>query len=186
MHSKVDNQKTKNKTNQNENDLKIQQYEKIIELKKQFLQFSDERKEIQNQIAQQAKNDSQDKQEVEKRKTLKLLMLYNQYLRALMDEELKKNADLEASYCEIRNICGTQDLEKIVEFIVLRDKRYNLECKEINDREKKKLALKEEIITLKEKLNKLKSEIVTNETDEKTISTVDNLDKEEDEKELIK
>ena len=62
----------------------------MIELKSAFLRFSDKRKEIQNQIAQRAKNDALDKQEVEKRKTLKLLMLYNQYLRILMEEELKK------------------------------------------------------------------------------------------------
>ena len=59
----------------------------MIELKSVFLRFSDKRKEIQNQIAQRAKNDALDKQEVEKRKTLKLLMLYNQYLRHLMKNQ---------------------------------------------------------------------------------------------------
>ena len=93
VYSKTENQKDKNRTIQNENDLKLQQYKKMIELKSAFLKFSDDRKEIQNQIAQKAKNDSLDKQEVEKRKTLKLLMLYNQYLRKLMDEELKENEE---------------------------------------------------------------------------------------------
>ena len=76
----------------------------MIELKSVFLKFSDERKEIQNQIAQQAKNDSLDKQEVEKRKTLKLLMLYNQYLHTLMDEELKENEGLENIFEQIRDV----------------------------------------------------------------------------------
>ena len=92
--SQIESQRQKNNTSSNENELKIKQYKKMIELKSAFLRFSDERKEIQNQIAQKAKNDALDKQEVEKRKTLKLLMLYNQYLRTLMDEELKQNEDL--------------------------------------------------------------------------------------------
>ena len=37
----------------------------MIELRSAFLKFSDDRKEIQNQIAQKAKNDALDKQEVE-------------------------------------------------------------------------------------------------------------------------
>ena len=102
--SQIESQRQKNNTSLNENDLKIKQYKKMIELKSAFLRFSDERKEIQNQIAQKAKNDALDKQEVEKRKTLKLLMLYNQYLRTLMDEELKQNEDLENIFQEIRDI----------------------------------------------------------------------------------
>ena len=119
VYSKTENQKQKNRYNQNENDLKLKQYKKMIELKSVFLKFSDERKEIQNQIAQQAKNDSLDKQEVEKRKTLKLLMLYNQYLRTLMDEELKENEGLENIFEQIRDVCGTKNLDEIVDFIIL-------------------------------------------------------------------
>ena len=88
--SKKEVQRKKNETDKDENDLKIKQYQKMIDIKSKFLKFSDERKETQNQIAEKAKNDALDKQEDIKRKTLKLLMLYNQYLRTLMDEELKK------------------------------------------------------------------------------------------------
>ena len=70
VHSKIENQQKKNDNNANEYDLKIKQYKKMIELKSAFLRFSDESKEIQNQIAQKAKNDALYKQEVEKRKTL--------------------------------------------------------------------------------------------------------------------
>ena len=53
VYSKTEDQKNKNRSNQNENDLKIQQYKKMIELKNEFLKFSDERKETQNRIAQE-------------------------------------------------------------------------------------------------------------------------------------
>ena len=130
-----------------------------------FLRFSDERKEIQNQIAQKAKNDALDKQEVEKRKTLKLLMLYNQYLRTLMDEELKQNEDLENIFQEIRDIVGTKNLDEIVDFIMNRNKRYNYACQEIEDCEKMNKRLKKEIKWLKENLVVLKNDLLVQEKD---------------------
>ena len=165
VYSKTEDQKQKNRSNQNENDLKLQQYKKVIELKSAFLKFSDDRKEIQNQIAQKAKNDSLDKQEVEKRKTLKLLMLYNQYLRTLMDEELKENEELEKIFEEIRDICGTKNLDEIVDFIMLRNKRYNYACQEVMECENKNKKLKREIKLLKQDLTELKNNLLVQEKD---------------------
>ena len=166
VYSKTENQKQKNRANQNENDLKIQQYKKMIELKSAFLKFSDDRKEIQNQIAQKAKNDSLDKQEVEKRKTLKLLMLYNQYLRTLMDEQLKENEELEKVFEQIRDICGTKNLDEIVDFIMLRNKRYNYACQEIQDCENRNKKLKSDIKMLKGELIELKNSLLVQEKDD--------------------
>lgn len=165
VYSKTEDQKQKNKSNQNENDLKIQQYKKMIELKSAFLKFSDERKETQNRIAQEAKNDSLDKQEVDRRKTLKLLMLYNQYLRTLMDEELKNNEELEKIFEQIRDICGTKNLDEIVDFIMLRNKRYNYACQEVKNCEDKNKKLKKEIKELKEELTHLKNNLLVQEKD---------------------
>ena len=165
VYSKTEDQKQKNRSNQNENDLKLQQYKKVIELKSAFLKFSDDRKEIQNQIAQKAKNDSLDKQEVEKRKTLKLLMLYNQYLRTLMDEELKENEELEKIFEQIRDICGTKNLDEIVDFIMLRNKRYNYACQEVMECENKNKKLKRDIKLLKQDLTELKNNLLVQEKD---------------------
>jgi len=137
----------------------------MIELKSVFLRFSDKRKEIQNQIAQRAKNDALDKQEVEKRKTLKLLMLYNQYLRHLMEEELKQNEELECVFQEIRDIIGTKNLNEIVDFIMLRNKRYNYACREIEQCEKMNKTLKEEIKFLKKNLTSLKNNLLVQNKD---------------------
>ena len=166
VHSKIESQRQKNNANLNENELKIKQYKKMIELKSAFLKFSDERKEIQNQIAQRAKNDASDKQEVEKRKTLKLLMLYNQYLRTLMNEELKENEDLENIFQEIRDIIGTKNLDEIVDFIMNRNKRYNYVCQEIEDCEKMNKKLKREIKFLKENLTVLKNNLLVKENEQ--------------------
>ena len=74
-------------------------------------------KKDKKKIEQEAKNDSQDKQEVEKRRKLQLLMLYNQFLRTRMEDQLKKYEELEDNYEKIRDICGTQDLEFIIDYI---------------------------------------------------------------------
>ena len=157
----------------------------MIELKSAFLRFSDERKEIQNQIAQRAKNDALDKQEVEKRKTLKLLMLYNQYLRTLMNEELKENEDLENIFQEIRDIVGTKNLDEIVDFIMNRNKRYNYTCQEIEDCEKMNKKLKKEIKWLKENLVVLKNNLLVNEKDNQKELDVQLTPNKEDEIKMI-
>jgi len=185
VHSKIENQQKKNDNNANEYDLKIKQYKKMIELKSAFLRFSDERKEIQNQIAQRAKNDALDKQEVEKRKTLKLLMLYNQYLRTLMNEELKENEDLENIFQEIRDIVGTKNLDEIVDFIMNRNKRYNYTCQEIEDCEKMNKKLKKEIKWLKENLIVLKNNLLVNEKDNQKELDVELTPNKEDEIKMI-
>ena len=118
VYSKIEEQKKKNERNQNENDLQKQYYEQVITQKKTFMEFADERKESQKNIEQKAKNDAQDKQEVEKRRKLQLLMLYNQYLRTRMTEQIQKYENLEFNYQQIRDICGTQDLESIINFIM--------------------------------------------------------------------
>ena len=180
--SKIKSQEKKNENDLNEYDLKLKQYKKMIELKSAFLRFSDKRKEIQFQIAQRAKNDALDKQEVEKRKTLKLLMLYNQYLRTLMDQELKKNEDLEETFQKIRDICGTQNLDEIVDFIMLRNKRYNYACQEIEECEKANKNLKQEIKFLKKNLVSLKNNLLIQNEDEEgkkfDIESTNNLEEE--------
>ena len=180
VYSKTEDQKNKNRSNQNENDLKIQQYKKMIELKSAFLKFSDERKETQNRIAQEAKNDSLDKQEVERRKTLKLLMLYNQYLRTLMNEELKNNEELEKIFEQIRDICGTKNLDEIVDFMMLRNKRYNYACQEVKNCEDKNKKLKKEIKELKEELTHLKNNLLVQEKDGKELDVELSTNPEED------
>ena len=90
-------------------------------------------------------------------------MLYNQYLRTLMDEELKENENLEGIFEQIRDICGTKDLNEIVDFIMLRNKRYNYACQEINNCEQKNKKLKNEINYLKNELTNLKNKLLVEE-----------------------
>ena len=187
VHSKIDDQLKKNNHNKNENELQVQYYEKIISQKSVFMQFADERKERQKKIEQEAKNDAQDKQEVEKRRKLQLLQLYNQYLRTRMNEQIKKYETLENNFEQIRDICGTNDLETIINFIMLRNKRYNYSVQVVNDKEHRIKNLRTDIKRLKSDLVKLKNEIIVNEkeSESKTETTIEDSGMEKSELDMI-
>ena len=174
VHSQIYQQNLKNIRDKNENDLQVQYYEKVISQKTTFMHFADERKERQKKIEQEAKNDAQDKQEVEKRRKLQLLMLYNQYLRTRMTEQIKKYEELEYNYEQIRDICGTQDLETIINFIMLRNKRYNYSVQVVAEKENQVKNLRKDIKQLKSNLVKLKNEIIVHEkeSNSKTETTI--------------
>ena len=184
----VSDQNQKNKFDKNEQALLISYYETIIKQKYMFIQSADERKERQKKIAQDAKNDSQDKQEVEKRHELHLLVLYNQYLREKMSELIQNNEKMESTLEEIRDITGTENLDLLVETILLRDKRYNHCCKRVAETEKKKKELAEELIKLNEEYINLKNQVLVEEEpneEAKSISTIPTTHVEDEEKELI-
>ena len=174
VHSQIYQQNLKNIRDKNENDLQVQYYEKVISQKTTFMHFADERKERQKKIEQEAKNDAQDKQEVEKRRKLQLLMLYNQYLRTRMTEQIKKYEELEYNYEQIRDICGTQDLETSINFIMLRNKRYNYSVQVVAEKENQVKNLRKDIKQLKSNLVKLKNEIIVHEkeSNSKTETTI--------------
>ena len=187
-YSKDTNKNKKNQDNKGENDLKTQRQKIIIELKSSFLKFSDDRKEIQNKKAQKAKNDSKDQKEIEKREMLKLLMSYNQFLRITMEEQLKENENLENVFVQIRDICGTQDLQKLVDYVVLRYKRYKNECEEIKKLEDKKVELQKDLKSLKEEFTNLKNKLLAEEDENgnEIENSVPSSTKEEDELEIIR
>ena len=187
VHSKIEEQIWKNERNRNENDLQVQYYQKIITQKTTFMHFADERKERQKKIEQEAKNDAQDKQEVEKRRKLQLLLLYNQYLRTRMTEQLQKYEVLEYNYEQIRDICGTQDLETIINFIMLRNKRYNYSVNVVSEKENQVNNLRKDIKRLKSDLVKLKNDIIVHEkeSNSKTETTIADSGMEKGEMDMI-
>jgi len=160
---KIDEQNKLNMKNKNENDLQIEYYETVIKQKSMFMQLSDDKKERQKKIEQEAKVDSNDKQEVEKRRKLMLLMLYNQYLKQRMVKQLKKYEEIEFTFEKIRDIVGTQDLSIIINFVLERNKRYNYDLNIVDEKQKKIDKLKKDIKKLKTKLTSLKNDIIVNE-----------------------
>ena len=160
---KIDEQNKLNERNQNENELQIEYYETIIRQKSMFMKLSDDKNERQKQIEQEAKIDSNDKQEVDRRRKLMLLILYNQYLKQRMSNQLKRYEEIEFTFEKIRDIVGTQDLSVIINFIVERNKRYNYNLNIVEEKQKKIDKLKKDIKILNKKLTSLKNNIIVDE-----------------------
>ena len=172
--NKITNQKKKNNFDKNEYELQLQYYQTIIEQKWMFIQSADERKERQRKIAQEAKNDSQDKQEIDKRHILHMLYLLDKYLKCKMEKKLKENQQIEEVFQKIKNICGTSNLNTIDDKIITKDKRYNYSISKVTEKENKKGVLLKEINALEKEFDALKSEIVVNEdtVHDKNIKTI--------------
>ena len=160
IYSKITEQDMKNKYEKDEQELLIEYYETIIKQKYMFIQSADERKEKQRQIQEKAKNESFDKEEVEKRHELQLSMLYNKYLRIKMNELVKEYKKIEKVADQIRDICGTDDLNIMVDTLLNKNKRYSLACEKIELNEQKKKVLKKELKKLNKKLEKMKTQIL--------------------------
>ena len=185
VYSQITDQKKKNNFEKGEQNLQLQYYRTIIEQKKMFIRSDDERKERQKKIAEEAKNNSADKQEVERRKLLGLLKLYNIFLESEMEKALLQNEKLENTYREIREICGSPSLRVMVNKILTKEYSYNEELSKVNELQNEIDTFDKDNIELENKLKKLKIDVLCSEKDEKNISTVPTSILEENENKLI-
>ena len=150
------------------------------------MKYADDRKNRQQRIEKQAKNESNDKQEVEKRKKLLLLQLYNQYLKKRLENQLKNYEEYEYIFQQIRDIVGTQDLGYIMNFILQSGKRYNYNVQMVEERQYKIDKLKKEIKSLNNQLTKLKNAVVVNDIKKETDNAIDINELNQKEIEMIK
>jgi len=154
IYSKILEQNKKNAFEKNEQDLTLKFYNTIIEQKSSFLKISDEKDMKQKKIEEKQSKENTDKMEIEGRKTLFLLKLYNKFLKIKMSRLLKKNEKLENAYEKLRDIYGTSDLNYIVDEMINRERYYQLKIKNIKNLEIKIDNLKRNI---KKKENIIKS-----------------------------
>jgi hypothetical protein len=104
-----------------------------------------------------------------------------------MTEQLQKYEVLEYNYEQIRDICGTQDLETIINFIMLRNKRYNYSVNVVAEKENQVNNLRKDIKRLKSNLIKLKNDIIVHEkeSNSKTETTIADSGMEKGEMDMI-
>ena len=186
VHSEIVTQYMKNTFNQGEQNLQLQYYRTIIEQKNMFIRTDEERKERQKKLAEEAKNNSADKQEIEKRKILCLLKLYNIYLENEMAKSLKENEEIETTYRSIREIVGSSSLKIIVDKILTKETTYNDSLAQINELENLIEVYNKDIEQLESKLKLLKNEQIMQQNDEKTLSTIQSNLIQENESQLLK
>ena len=185
VHSEITNQAAKNKFQEGEQRLQLQYYKTIIEQKNMFIRTDEERKERQKKLAEEAKNNSADKQEIEKRKVLCLLKLYNIYLENEMAKSIKANEEIETTYRSIREIVGSPSLKVIVDKILTKETTYNESLAQIYELEKLNEVYDKDIEQLEAKLKLLKNEQIVQQNDEKTLSTIQSNLIQENENQLI-
>ena len=186
VHSEITNQIAKNKFEEGEQKLQLQYYRTIIEQKNMFIRTDEERKERQKKLAEEAKNNSADKQEIEKRKILCLLKLYNIYLENEMAKSLKENEEIESTYRSIREIVGSPSLKVIVDKILTKETTYNDSLAQVNELENLIEVYNKDIEQLESKLKLLKNEQIVQQNDERTLSTIQSNLIQENESQLIK
>lgn len=162
----LDQQKMYN-FNKNEYDLQLKYYNTIIDKKLKFIQSADERKERQKRIALEAKNESNDQHEIDKRRTLQLLYLADQFYNKKISKNLNKNAHITDVFQQIRDIAGTSSMTVIVDKILSKDKKYNMLSQQILDKQQRREQLLKDVKRLRKEFNKLKGDILIKELDNK-------------------
>ena len=177
IYNKITDQKKKNNFKKNEFELQLGYYKTIIEQKWMFLNSANERYNRQKKIAHYAKNSINDKEEINKRHTLHLLYLLDNYLNKKMTKQLIENIELEEAFRKIKLFSGTSNLKVMVDKIIFKDKKFNYTIYKVISKEKEKSIIEKRIEELNNKLNELKSSIVIKENENnkeiKVIKTID-------------
>ena len=177
IYNKITQQKKKNYYQKNEYDLQLGYYKTIIENKWMFLNSAEERYKRQKQIAHEAKNSGNDKEENNKRHILHLLYLLDNFLNKKMAKVLNENIDLEEAFRKIKLFSGTSNLKLMVDKIIQKDKYFNYTINKVINQENEKKDIEKRIKKLIDKLTELKSTIVINENiNNKEINAVKTLD----------
>ena len=162
IYNKISEQKKKNNFQQNELNLQLGYYKKIIENKWMFINSAGDRYNRQKQIANEAKNSNNDKEEINKRHILHLLYLFDNFLNKKMNMKLYENIELEDVFRKIKLYSGTSNLKLIVDKIIQKDKNFNYTINKVIRKEKEKLDIEKRINELNKQINELKSSIVIN------------------------
>ena len=177
VYNKITQQKKKNYFKKNEYDLQLGYYKTIIENKWMFLNSADDRYKRQQQIAHEAKNSGNDKEEINKRHILQLLYLLDNFLNKKMTKVLNENIELEEAFRKIKLFSGTSNLKLMVDKIIQKDKYFNYTINKVINQENEKKEIEKRIKKLTDKLTELKSTIVINENiNNKEINPVKTLD----------
>ena len=177
IYNKITQQKKKNNFKKNEYDLQLGYYKTIIENKWMFLNSADDRYKRQKQIAHEAKNSGNDKEENNKRHILHLLYLLDNFLNKKMTKVLNENIELEEAFRKIKLFSGTSNLKLMVDKIIQKDKYFNYTINKVINQENEKKEIEKRIKKLTDKLTELKSTIVINENiNNKEINAVKTLD----------
>jgi len=128
--------------------------------------FSDDRKEKQIKVALEAKNDTLDKLEVDKRQIWLNYRIYNKYLQQVFLNQLRETEHLEITYQDIKKVTvsiiiliqGMSNLKTIIEKVQNRHKNYNFNLAKVGELTKTLEEKNQDLKILKENKTLLNNE----------------------------
>lgn len=96
----------------------------------------------QAEIAEDAKNESRDQSEIDKRANLLVQRLWSSYFKNQMEKEMNKYAPIEIAFQQIRATTGNSDVKMMVHKFMTKEETYAQLLRSVNENEKKYDELK--------------------------------------------
>lgn len=115
-----------------------------IENKDETLQKRKERFSRQQAIAEAAKNDSKDTNEIKKRNNFMVQKLWSQFLKRKMEKEMQNYAAIEGAFQKIKQATGNTDVREMVNKFLQREQLYAVLRNEVSEKEQEYEKLKAE------------------------------------------
>ena len=91
----------------------------------------------QAEIAEDAKNESRDQSEIDKRANLLVQRLWSSYFKKQMEKEMNKYAPIEIAFQQIRATTGNSDVKMMVHKFMTKEETYAQLLRSVNENEKK-------------------------------------------------
>ena len=125
---------------------------KCLKDKEESIQKRMERIKKNQEIAEQAANDSKDQSEIKDRQNLYIQKLWNAFMRKKMDKEMKNSQQIDAAFRDIKTATGVTDVGEMVKKFLSRETTYSSLLMNVSDSERKTEQLKKDNETLRARL----------------------------------
>ena len=129
---------------------------KCLKDKEESVQKRMERIKKNQEIAEQAANDSKDQSEIKDRQNLYIQKLWNSFMRKKMEKEMENSKEIDQAFKEIKTATGVTDVQELVKRFLTREQTYSDLLQNVNDSDKKVDILKKDNEMLRNRLHDLK------------------------------
>ena len=121
-----------------------------------------ERIKKNQEIAEQAANDSKDQSEIKDRQNLYIQKLWNAFMRKKMEKEMANSSQIDTAFKDIKTATGVTDVQELVKRFLTREQNYSDLLQNVNDSDKKVDELKKHNEILRNRLHDLKIDTEAN------------------------
>lgn len=129
---------------------------KCLKDKEESVQKRMERIKKNQEIAEQAANDSKDQSEIKDRQNLYIQKLWNAFMRKKMEKEMANSAQIDTAFKDIKTATGVTDVQELVKRFLTREQTYSDLLQNVSESDKKVDVLKKHNEQLNIRLHELK------------------------------